>query len=758
MANLYDFIESTKIKAPAQNGGWMEIDFNGESGISTNHGPKLQNAFYKVKHKAWDGYSEYTFDYEESFEKRYETQDDFYPIIALALDLDNTYAGAVMQIGNSFWNGSAFYPGNANKGLNDYWATFKINDSDGYFTAESYEISEGNDGANLTKEGDWDEIAITYNNQTLQTILSGTSGNLLLPPVMGESMSYTWIWNLFTGNAHYTENAPEMNEVDTNIPVLVWDYDYYQDNSTVINGLMQLYLTDGDLSRFQSYIDNNKAMLTNKYRTPSVTEGTKMFDICCDIYSGKWDIDSVEDETYISSRYMQIWIAPNNTYSKPFFALYKAPVSRELRAAYILHGDVKQVRYSTDKGNSWTIRTDGTIPFDYFYYKRTNELGRLTYDKNHSGNILLYDSEALANEASPYMAADYDEKSMYYTSGNSTGTAESSTTMNTTYLKSFFQRRYICDKADINTIANALFDTGSGGLWDDIKQGLEMFNSPIDVVAGLTFFGFDLTTVFDNLGTAASIWFGGYQFTGVSVKELINYNGYKEIGSIEIKTSFPDLEDVRNYEPYFKMNIWLPYIGFKQLSANKYIGKTLSVRYYVDVHTGGCMAVLFADGLMTDEFSGTCGVQLPITLTDYAAYAAAQIRNITEVGTAVMNTLSAGASGDVGSSLKGLAEYDMSMQDLKHTTKDSFNTTKGASTAMLNQYLPNYVFVVFEITETEITPNLLELDGRATNASGSLGSFNGFLQIADIKLQSSKAMSEAEKKEFISQLEKGIYI
>ena len=77
---------------------------------------------------------------------------------------------------------------------------------------------------------------------------------------------------------------------------------------------------------------------------------------------------------------------------------------------------------------------------------------------------------------------------------------------------------------------------------------------------------------------------------------------------------------------------------------------------------------------------------------------------------------------------------------------------------MINQYLPNYVYVIFEIIEEDETRLLSELMGKPSNASGNLGSFSGYLEVDEVELKTSAGMTETEKNNFISLLHSGIII
>lgn len=794
MATLSELIHDNEIHFKESLDYFAVDKFSGDSGVQGNNGPTLEDSHYNVKHAFVISNTEFTMDYEMTFERRYETQGEYYPIIMTTIRTDesNPYSFAnTVEVGEKYqayygWWGPDGYYGNERYNLNDYWCEMKINSSSGYFEYDTYDLSQGNEGAVNTKIG-FDAMAKvdTVNPQYSKTIGYYLNNNLRLPPYLtGPSRTGNReYWDIFSVDhvsLYQSENTPRVDEIDTNIPVLIFDNGYYSQHIADINQKVLAYTTDGDLTRFSEYLRDRVAVFANNYVAPSVTAGTKQFNMYSDVYRGYWYVSEATDETFIEYRYLEVWVAPNNVYTEPRVSLVKNRTGNELRAKIKVYGDIKQYKYSTDGGNTWTMVTAETasevltLPWEYLFYKRTrtDELRWLVYDKNHGGNMLLFASDALADDGSLFLADDYGDKSFYYDATNETGQAETSTTMGTTYLEDGFQKIYICDRADIRAISAKLYDTSSGGIWDDIKQGVQMFGeNPINCIAGMTFFPFDLTTCFTHYDGSAHVWFGGYD-TEIIAKHLTNFNGYVDIGSIQILESFPN-GDYRNYEPYCNLSIFLPFVGLQSLKMNKYVGKTLSIRYYVDVLNGGCIACLFADGVLVDYFNGMMGVQLPITLTDFASYASSQIQNFTELGSKIAGTVTGGITGGATGALTGgpagaIAgassavissgiSVAQSAFEISQNSINNFSTTKGASSSMINQYLPQYVYVIFEIIETEETSNLMSLEGRRSNVSGNISSFSGYLQVEDVNLKCNYA-TDAEKDQIKSLLRSGIYI
>lgn len=762
--SLRDYVTPQKIKAQNQNGWWTELNFNGASGQEGSQGVELGNTFYNTKHNIYNGTTEFTVETALSYEKintfPLPVLQEFYPIIALGMDVNT---GVMHYIGFNEWWGEDFSVPSGKFG--NYKITMNLKNN-GYFAQNEYNFEEYFDSeASLVKTG-FDTVAQAGTGPAYDIYMykEGAYANVFdaslicLPYRLEGKVGAGWYGALDTFDVYgsiYTEAQPCYNELNTNIPVIVFDKAYYSQHPVEINNAIHSYQSDGDLSRFNSYITNDIAVMSNMYKAPSVTEGTKQYNMYCDVYNGYWDVDEVTNETLREYRYIEIWVAPTTTQqTEARVSLYKNKVGSELRCNLKVYGEIKQIRYSTDGGNNWTTEENPTqLPWEYLFYKRTDELRFLTYDKNHGGNMLLFDTEALADDGSPWLASDYNEKNFYYPATNETGTPENSTLMGTTGLASVFSKKYVVNYSDLVTIANALFT--SGGMVEDLKKGLEMFGNPIEAIQGLMYLPVDCADYF-SLVTSSTVILGGYEIPNTNAKLLTRFNGYFDVGSMEIKESFPS-GDYRNQEPYCMLNIFLPFVGLESLKLNKYVGKTLSIRYYLDATTGECMACLFADGLLADYFTGQMGVNLPISLHDYAQFAGASMQALASIAEGGANALIGTATADVGRVAQGVTGFEGSMFNLKQNSINNFVTTKGTSSSLLNHFLPNYVYVIFEIIETDETPNLLTVEGRRTNASGNIGAFSGFLQVESVKLNCSGA-TENEKSKIKDLLSTGIYI
>lgn len=105
-------------------------------------------------------------------------------------------------------------------------------------------------------------------------------------------------------------------------------------------------------------------------------------------------------------------------------------------------------------------------------------------------------------------------------------------------------------------------------------------------------------------------------------------------GSVEITEQYHSLLD---YNPFSRLTIYLPFIGFQELDDKLVVGHTLKVQYVVDVLSGRCLAQLFVD--RTDlqscfaEYGGTIAAdEIFGTDNGYNYYGAYELMTTMQLG------------------------------------------------------------------------------------------------------------------------------
>ena len=346
--------------------------------------------------------------------------------------------------------------------------------------------------------------------------------------------------------------------------------------------------------------------------------------------------------------------------------------------------------------------------------------------------------------------------------GNPTGEPEDVTTLSRNLSRGVFAADYTMSRSGLVSLASDFF---SSNFWDDIKDGLKYYNNNyMSAVSSCIYFPFDISSIFD-LVAVNYVGFGSYQHdvSNYGISRVAFNKGVKDLGETFIRPTFNNFLDFAAVEIY----LFLPYIGFVQLQTDKYMGKTLKIQYSIDIHSGECSALLFANGTLMDTYDGQIGIVNPITAEDLAGYAQAQISGIkSALGSVAGGGISgamAGAKGGaygaaagaiVGSGL-GAVNAGLTAYGLMNMKPQLFSS--GGYSGALGANLPQYAFLVFAIHETEEPANLIQTHGKPSNRSGLIGDFSGFLSVNSVNLNCGDA-TEAERAEILQLLYSGIII
>lgn len=584
---------------------------------------------------------------------------------------------------------------------------------------------------------DWSNITFTRDN--------GASLPTYIYPYTSQYCTDLWFW-----------------ELSTNIPI---------------------FLTDSEAAQYIQYGDNIQNAINNN--VPSV-EG-RYFEITNIWTEGTWGPYGYTPGVNSDNYHRDVRGYMNNDRA---ISLYPVPGAFDGKLIYnvVTSGDFNSLEYSDD-GIVW--HPTDTFPYNYIYRPRVDELGTFKFALTfYTDRVPIFEDEETAED---YINGDVDiEDAINFPdiSGNypgsvvhnTTGDPDDGTDWGNVYTESFFHNIYLIGKGALREISNKLYDT-TPGVWDDIKKGLEMYgDNPIESVMSLMYFPIDLSSVFQNVSSTSTIYFGGYAFTMAThtADKLIYPQGYFECGSVFMKPTYNNWRDIKT----MRIFIDLPYCGRYELDPQKYIGKNIKVIYYIDLYSGGCLACLVEgasgsrEGVCLDQFNGVIGQRIPITLTDFSGHANAMIntllggggqaitagQSIGETGahSALGAASGAGAAMALGGAAAGGAALGgltavKTVYGLQMNNINKFNQTRGGSSGMLNQYANQKPTFIFVYPDTDIPDNFNAMYGTPSNAGGSVGSFSGYFEADTVRLNMPGA-TETEKEKARALLLSGIYI
>lgn len=150
-------------------------------------------------------------------------------------------------------------------------------------------------------------------------------------------------------------------------------------------------------------------------------------------------------------------------------------------------------------------------------------------------------------------------------------------------------------------------------LWSDlfeINGWKKLFADPMDAILGLSILPVTIPTSgprevkVGNIGTGKSLNVASTQFVEV------------ECGTINVNEYWGAYLD---YSPYTQCQIYLPYIGIRPISVDEIMGKSVNVRYHVDILTGACCCFIKCGDSVLYTFNGQCSIPIPINSANYTS-------------------------------------------------------------------------------------------------------------------------------------------
>lgn len=142
----------------------------------------------------------------------------------------------------------------------------------------------------------------------------------------------------------------------------------------------------------------------------------------------------------------------------------------------------------------------------------------------------------------------------------------------------------------------------------DINSFRKIFADPMDCILGLSIVPVEVPN-----GASKEVTVGNIG-TGITMTTAASQYVQVDCGSINVNEYWGAYLD---YEPYTKAEIYLPYIGTHPIAIDDIMGKTVSVKYNVDILSGACTTFVKCGGSVLYEFIGQCSSSIPISGNDW---------------------------------------------------------------------------------------------------------------------------------------------
>ena len=279
-------------------------------------------------------------------------------------------------------------------------------------------------------------------------------------------------------------------------------------------------------------------------------------------------------------------------------------------------------------------------------------------------------------------------------------------------------------------------------LWDIDTNFKKLFADPMNCLIGLS-----IVPVIPSMGGAQNVRFGNID-TPIALNVLTSQYVELDCGTLSIKEYIGSFLD---YSPYVNISIYLPYIGYRELSPDDVMNDTIHVVYHIDVLTGGCCAMIETGkkGLLY-SFNGSCIANVPITAINYSG----AIQNAVSAVGAGLTTVAGIATGAAPVAAVGAASMLSNAANTAMNSKPTIQRSgsMGGSAGIMSYQKP---LLVVTRPRMSVPDKLNKFAGLTTNVTMNLSQCTGFTQVELIHLDNVPC-TQAEREELLSLLKTGV--
>lgn len=222
-----------------------------------------------------------------------------------------------------------------------------------------------------------------------------------------------------------------------------------------------------------------------------------------------------------------------------------------------------------------------------------------------------------------------------------------------------------------------------------------------------------------------------------------------ECGKIDLKEHYGNFSD---YSPNTSIDIYLPYIGYRQIDIDDFMAGKIRVRYQCDILTGDCVAEIYSEGKGKSKlmytFNGNISYNVPLSGANYLQYYLSIVSGIGSVATGVAQGIGGNPLGGIGTAASGVGQI--------LTSKPAYGRSGslGSAAGYLSYRRP---FLVRKSPINTTAKNLAQESGYISNKGQKIGDYSGFTKCAAVVLDGITA-TKNELEEIETLLKEGVII
>lgn len=232
-----------------------------------------------------------------------------------------------------------------------------------------------------------------------------------------------------------------------------------------------------------------------------------------------------------------------------------------------------------------------------------------------------------------------------------------------------------------------------------------------------------------------------------------------DLGSIEVARHFNNFLD---FEPYSKMQLYMPFIGIRDVDINEFMGGTISLQYIID-YISGNVTVHVHSNLHPARplyiFNGSCSVPVPITGDRQDAMIRNQIQNTVGVVAGVAGAVGSSFVGNIGGTAAGLAQAATAGVNLEMSHPQILRSgSLSGNAGYMGDYGEYSPFIIISRPTKDYTPDYYShVRGFTSYEVNTLGNLSGYTQVHACRVNNMTA-TQTEKDEIEQLLQNGVIL
>ena len=279
----------------------------------------------------------------------------------------------------------------------------------------------------------------------------------------------------------------------------------------------------------------------------------------------------------------------------------------------------------------------------------------------------------------------------------------------------------------------------AGYMWSsafDLDTFRKLFANPMDAILGLSLIpvsipgGAAQTVKVGNISTTVTMTVAGSQYVTV------------DCGTVTVKKKSPG--SYLDYAPYTKADLYLPCIGTHPIDVDEIMGKTIHIKYMVDILSGACTAYVKVGGSVLYEYNGSCAVSIPITGNDWTNVLNGAVSVAASIGTMV-------ATGGATAPMAASTIASAAVNNLKPSIEKSGSL--GGPGGILGVKRP---YLILSRPNRQIPKNQNKFIGYPTYINKKIKDVSGYIVVEDVHLDGIAGATAEELSEIEALLKSGV--